>query len=65
MPDIPFFVPPPIVTIIGPNGEEIHGTEAIRKHMEQLTETERDKYRCILQSGFKTWWIRILDPDAP
>lgn len=30
-----------------------------------VSETERDKYRCILKNGFKTWWIRTLDPDAP
>jgi hypothetical protein len=62
MPDIPFF-PPPIVTVIAPDGTETHGTEAIRALMEQIPEVERYNYRCILKSGLHTYWEQMNDPS--
>ena len=62
MPDIPFFVPPPIVTVIAPDGTETHGTDAIRKVMEQLPELERYNYRVILKNGVHTYWGQMNDP---
>jgi hypothetical protein len=64
MPDLEFHVPENIVTVIGPSGQEIHGIAAIRAHMEQLPAPERDKYRCILNTGHKAWWGQMNDDGA-
>lgn len=61
MPDIPLDVHPEIVTVIAPNGAEVHGLEAIRAHMERLPEKERDTYRCVLKSGLRTSWPKLHD----
>jgi hypothetical protein len=62
VPDIPFFVPPPIVTVIAPDGTEFHGIEAIRAHMEQIPEVDRYDYRVITKDGLHTYWGQMNDP---